>query len=454
MFVKVMAAIYKTIFTLLVFLYLFAYGIKFSSVPISIFLSIMSVIYLYCYKLMPIFFKIWVREIVLVLTVVLYLLYVEAIHGIAFSTGNYSFYVIRILIDGILPAYVLADIAKKAKVNFSDFVFVLVAILLIEFIFSSAMLIAPDFKSSIFAYVNEYNDQSVWMNEDLFFNRGFGIAYTYLAWFPFALALIFLFCLFSNVIQSKIFLPLLALATIILIVVNARIGFVPLLVGILIYLSVSSAQDIKKAAGVALTISLVLYALSFFDASDQIEARIEFFKKWVVDEGILSFFSQEGSGTVRDLSNFQILSDFSFLDFIFGRGDILIPENGDMYTDVGYMQTLYTGGLILSFSLYALFIFFIKRLIDVTRTLCAKGTIPQTFIYFPLVIGISFVIGHGKLRIFEINEATRLLLLVISFFMVLSEPNYGVAKLRYLNPKKKDNLESEKQVLLETLGRN
>ncbi|MEN8134162.1 MAG: hypothetical protein ABFS18_01320 [Thermodesulfobacteriota bacterium] len=426
----------KILFTILVFLYLFAYGIKISGIPISVFISIMSVVYIGCYGLVPKFIKTWLNEIVLILFIFYYLFFLEALQGIEFSRENFSFYLIRILIDGVIPAYVLSDIAKKIKINTADFVYVLVAILSIEFIISVMMVFAPDFKSIIFIYVNGYSDQHVLMNEQLFSKRGFAIAYTYLAWFPFTVALIFSFCLFSNVIKSKIFLSLLAITVFILIALNARIGFIPLFIGLLIYIVFSGVQGIKRIASSALIIVFIFYLLSFFEAGDQFDDLVKYFRKWVIEDGFSSFFSQEGSETVKDLANFQILSDFSFSDFIFGRGDILVPEKENLYTDVGYIQTLYTGGLILSLSLYTLFILFAKRLIDVVRTLCAKGIISQIFIYFPLVICVSFLIGHVKLRIFEINEATRFLFLLVSFFVVLSEVHYDVPKFVYLKLKK------------------
>ncbi len=427
----------RIIYTVLVFLYLFAYGIKIYSVPISVFLSLLSVTYLCFYRLVPKFLKIWLREIVLVLIIVFYLLLLEASQGVGLSLGNFSFYIIRILIEGILPAYVLSHMAKKIKIDFSDFVYVLVVILLIEFIFLLIMVFIPDFKNFIFVYIYNYSDQSVLMNELLFYHRGFGIAYTYLAWFPFTLALIFLFCLFSNIVKSKFILFLLCVAVLSLIVLNARIGFIPLFIGILIYVCFSGTQGIKNIFYFVLISAFVCSMLSYLDFSPQLNDRIDFLKEWVIDDGVYSFFSEEGSATIKDLSNFQIFSNISIPDLMFGRGDILDPEtNPDLYTDVGYIQILYTGGLILSLLLYTLFILFARRLIYVIRTLCAKKTIPQLFIYFPYIMCTSFLIGHGKLRIFEMNEATRFLFLLISFFIFLPEINCGLFKSDHLNLKK------------------
>lgn len=412
--------ILKILFTILVFLYLFAYGIKIAGVPVTIFISIASIIYIILNRLSSKFIKMWLVEIILVIVIFCYLFFVEAVQEVPLSIGNFSFYVIRILIDGILPAYVLSDVAKKSNINISEFVYILFLLIIVELIFSVMMIFVPNFKNNVFLHVNDYDGQSVLLNEELFFKRGFGIAYTYLAWFPFAVALIFSFCLFSDVIKSKIILSLLVISAFILIVLNARIGFIPIFFGLLFYAFFSGMRDAKKVISIALIIGLTSYVFSMLDVDGKVADLVEFFGKWVIDEGFASLYSQQGSETLKDLSNFQIISDFSFLDFVFGRGDILVPENGNLYTDVGYMQILYTGGLLLSFSLYGLFVLFARRLIKYVRVLCLKGLTPKAFIYFPFVVCISFLIAHAKLRIFEMNEATRFVLLIISLLMVFS----------------------------------
>lgn len=421
--------ILKILFTISVFLYLFAYGIKIAGVPVTVLISIASMLYIILNRLLSEFIKIWLVEIALVVVIFCYLLLVEAVQGVPLSIGNFSFYVIRILIDGILPAYVLSEVAKKSNINISEFVYILFLLIIVELIFSTMMIFMPNFKNNVFLYVNDYDGQSVLLNEELFFKRGFGIAYTYLAWFPFAMALIFSFCLFSDVIKSKIILFLLVISTFILIVLNARIGFIPLFFGMLFYAFFNGIRGAKKIISLALIIGFTFYVFSMFDVGEKVSDLVEFFGQWVIDDGFASLYSQQGSETVKDLSNFQILSDFGFSDFVFGRGGILVPENGNLYTDVGYMQILYTGGLLLSFSLYALFVLFAMRLIKYVRVLRIKGVIPKVFIYFPFVVCISFLIAHGKLRIFEMNEATRFILLIISLFIVFSGKSSVLDKL-------------------------
>ena len=415
-----MPAFIKIIYAQLIFVYLFAYGIKIYGVPLSIFMGVASAAYLYIFKLTPKFIKIWKYEIVLIAATFLYLLIIEILQGIQPSLGNFSFYIIRILTDGILPAYVIANIGNKLKITFKEFTYILSTILIIELIFAILMIFSPDLKTSIFSYIADFSDQSIWKNEYVFINRGFGIAYSYLSWFSFALALIFIFFLFGNEPKSIIYLSILTIATVSLIALNARIGFIPIFIGLSFYVIFNGKPGVIKIASMALIIITIVSIIGFFNASEQLNDRIEFFGKWILDDGFSSINSREGSETLGDLSNYRILGAFTPFDFMFGRGDILTPKAGILYTDVGYMQILYTGGLTLSILLYCIFYLFARRLAKLSYILSKKEIIPHSFIYYPPVLYIAFIIGHYKLRIFEINEASRFLLLLISLFIVLS----------------------------------
>lgn len=350
-------------------------------------------------------------------------MWIETLIGSGVSSQSFSIYVIRILLDGILPSFVLYDIAKKYTITLSDFVSILTYIVGIQFVVSVFMVISPEFKNLIFTYLNDYSSDSVLMYEHVFLVRGFGIAYTYLAWFPFTLALIFVFSLFSNSLKSSVFITLFLIATMLMIVMNARIGFIPIIIGILMYLFTSGLNGVKKIVIISVTFLSLIYAVSTLDVSSEVQARVDFIKKWVLDEGFSSLSSPGKSSTIKDLSNFSIISDFNTFDFMIGRGNLLSPLNGDLYTDVGYMQILFTGGFALSFVLYSLFGLFIIKLIRNINKLIFNKVIPKNYIYFPVVISLSFLIGHGKLRIFEMNEATRFLLLLTSFFIALNEIN-------------------------------
>jgi hypothetical protein len=209
--------------------------------------------------------------------------------------------------------------------------------------------------------------------------------------------------------------------------VNARVAFVPLIISILSYLVLSrNLQIIKSFVFYSILITLLLIGLSYIDFGDETTARVQFLRSWIFEEGFLSIGSSQGNATLGDLSNYQILSNFDIVDFLFGRGALLVPERADLYTDVGYLQTLFTGGILLLVQLLSLFSMLIWKLAKNIEKYQIKTQISTTLKYYPYLFALALLIGHYKLRIYEINETTKLLLLLISIFMANSV--HGPAK--------------------------
>lgn len=263
------------------------------------------------------------------------------------------------------------------------------------------------------------------MGETISLFRGFGIASSYLAWFPYSLALIYALVLFNNEIRSRYRLFLFFLCILLLVAVNARVAFVPLIISIMSYLVLNlvlsqKLEIIKSVISYSILITLLLIGLSYIDFGVETAARIQFLRSWIFEEGFLSFGSSQGSATLGDLSNYQILSKFDNVDFVFGRGALLVPEQVELYTDVGYMQTLFTGGILLLVSLLSLFTMLIWKLAKYIQKYQMRAQISKTLKYYPYLFALAILIGHYKLRILEINETTKLLLLLISIFMANS----------------------------------
>jgi hypothetical protein len=203
--------------------------------------------------------------------------------------------------------------------------------------------------------------------------------------------------------------------------VNARVAFVPLIISILAYLVLNlNFQMVKGVVFYSILITLLFIGLSYIDFGDETMARAQFLRSWIFDEGFLSIGSSQGSATLRDLSNYQILSKFDIVDLFFGRGTLLVPEQGDLYTDVGYLQTLFTGGILLLVPLLSLFSMLIWKLAKNIEKYQIKTESSKALKYYPYLFALALLIGHYKLRIFEVNETTKLLLLLISIFMANS----------------------------------
>jgi hypothetical protein len=244
------------------------------------------------------------------------------------------------------------------------------------------MMTFPVLKQQFFISWLELDQGSVVMDETISWFRGFGIASTYLAWFPYTLALIYALVLFNNEIRSRYRLFLFFLCILILIAVNARLAFVPLIISILSYLVLNrNIQIIKSLAFYSIMITLLFIGLSYIDFGDDITARVQLLRSWIFEEGFLTIGSSQGNVTLSDLSNYQILSNFDIVDFLFGRGSLLVPEQRELYTDVGYLQTLFTGGILLLVSLLSLFSMLIWKLAKNIEKHISQRFLNTTHIY-------------------------------------------------------------------------
>jgi hypothetical protein len=405
---------------LLVFIFLFAYGIKIYGIPLSVGMDILALGYVFKSGISLEFIRKWWLAICLIFIIVLYSAAVEALFGSGISSAAFSFYALRILVDGLLPAFFLAKYAKKLNIAYSELMRILIAICVFQLVVVLVMLFTPDLKYQYFINLMNFNDDDVIMSPGVFPFRGYGIGNTYLAWFPFLLSLIYVVVWLGDFIRSKILFLSFTILIIVLISLNARIAFLPIIITIIFYLAFASiATKLRASFTMILTIFLLFSIGGVFSVDSDPGTIIDHWKIWIWDEGFASLYGDNGSSTVNDLSNFSILQTFNARDWIFGRGDLVTPEiSTSLYTDVGYLQTLYAGGLILSFLLYLFFILFFTRLIKGINMLYEKKIIPKLGIYIPYILIFSFFLGHFKLRIFEINEATKFLFLLTTFISV------------------------------------
>ena len=191
----------------------------------------------------------------------------------------------------------------------------------------------------------------------------------------------------------------------------------PIIIAVAFYFSFAPLF-IKVQAGL---VFLIMFAILFFigdtlSIDGETARMIEHLRVWIWDNGFANLIGGSGNATVEDLSNFSILESFGTRDWIFGRGELITPEISSLlYTDVGYLQILYSGGLILSALLYFWFLLIFVRLIKHTNRAFTNELISKLGRGMPYVLFFSFFIGHMKLRIFEMNEATRFLLVLTSF---------------------------------------
>lgn len=403
--------------SILLFFYLFGYGIKILGVPIGVVLGLLSLAWIFLAGQTAKFIRFWKQELALLLLLLFLQLNVDAFIGPGLTSQSFSVYLLRIFLDGLMPAFLLGLLFRRLQVSLDGLLHILVGLCYVQFIAALLMLALPSVKNFYMYQLLQIDTQFVMMNDYLSLFRGFGFAYSFYSWFPYALGLILVMVAWGDCLRSVTAMTLLAFAIIVVIAVNARVGFVPVLLGVgITFLAGTRVRIIKNLLLLLAIVALIVLSLSLVHWGPETEARFSYLKSWILDEGFLSFFKEKGSHTIQDLKNYQIFSEFNFLDYLFGRGELLVPKNEKIYNDVGYIQTLYSGGILLSLGLYVFFFRNVIRLRKLLRDASLGSGIPKNMKFLPLLFGLSLFLGHYKLRIFEINEATKLLFLLVCFF--------------------------------------
>lgn len=403
----------KLFCTTFIFSYLFLYGVKVLGIPVGSYIAVFSILYIFKKKILDKFIYIWWKELGLISILIFYILFIEYIFNVQNYNEKFSIYLIRIILDGLLPSYVICDNFKTIILHKKYFEKILLNILLFQILISIIMFFNNDLKLLIIHIMTNYDPNNPGMLDHLYQNRGYGLGYSYLSWFPFSIAIIFIYLIYADFIKNNFEISIILLSVLLIIFINARIGVVPLLVGLPVYAIVyreKSFSIMTILLALAFAFYLALISISFDNVFIE---KIEFFQKWVLEDGFASFFSDDGSKLLKDLSNLEILEKFNFIDYIFGKGIILNPEYEE-YNDIGYLQILFNGGIILSFSLYLFFYLIIYNLYNGVKQI----KFDRSLLYFlPAVFYLALLIGNLKLRIFEINEATRFLFLLVSYWI-------------------------------------
>lgn len=189
------------------------------------------------------------------------------------------------------------------------------------------------------------------------------------------------------------------------ILINARTGFVPVIIFTILFFSVNFRPKlIVQIFAVAFCLVMLLPNLN-------IESE-----KFKTLEWGLDFFLQmndvtTGSST-SDFNTFDVLAGSmfvlpsSFLEFIFGTGNYIFGKDYGPSSDVGYILQLYYGGLI-----YLFLVFFILIWMIVTFFKTVRVTKKENIFWICLFLTICIVNIKGN--VFTTNGFLRLAILLV-----------------------------------------
>jgi len=262
---------------------------------------------------------------------------------------------VRPFVEGYLLAIVLYSICRIR--TFRSLAIVLAGYVLLEFISFDTMLVLPDIRALLIElwYSDETYQQVVFQKALLF--RGYGISRHHLFGLPVAMgtvsALLLVAGSLSSAIKWKIYFIGTAFCGILVVLLNARIGLMPVILCYVLGVSIFFNRYYLKQ--LLILIFLVLPAM-YFIMQALLGDALNIFSDWLL-EGAVQFFDPNAaadSNTVSDLSRMFFLPS-DFLSWLFGVGRLCNYEDA-CYSDIGWIRLLQEGGLSLVFAVSAMYI--------------------------------------------------------------------------------------------------
>lgn len=315
---------------------------------------------------------------------------------------NYLYTGVVQIIEEIFVPVAIVTYLLKHNLGRSDFIRVLLMVASIGGLISSVCLFIPS--------VNEYVRNTVviiekdsYLAENLF--RGFGISdgltfsYGIIQGFLFSLGLLHL----KDNKWFIVFMPTVALS----VLVNARTGFLIIIVGILLYAFFNGAFKVLTVA--MLSVVIISYFLPW--ALTMIGDETASWMQEFFNEIVAVFDRSKGSESSTAAALFGRMAIFpeGIWQWLFGRGVYLFGQKSGNNTDVGWFLQLNLGGLIYMYLLFE----FVKCVIGKLK-LC--GTELSTI----LLILITVLISNTKGDFLNNSGGVRLILLVIFFYYLSS----------------------------------
>ncbi len=305
--------------------------------------------------------------------------------------------VVQIIEEIIVPVAIVTYLIKH-NLSRSDFIRVLLVVASTGGLISTVCLLIPS--------VNEYVRNTVviiekdsYLAENLF--RGFGISdgltfsYGIIQGFLFSLGLLHL----KDNKWFIAFMPIVALS----VLVNARTGFLIIIVGIVLYAIFNSAFNVFSVT--VLSVVIVSYILPW--ALSMIGDETTSWMQDFFNEIAAVFDKSKGadSTTAAALFGRMVILPETIWQWIIGRGVYMFGQKTGNNTDVGWFLQLNLGGLI-----YVLFLFGLVKCLF--RKLKECHTELSTIL---LILG-TILIANTKGDFLINSGGFRLILLVVFFY--------------------------------------
>lgn len=399
------------------FLYIFNPG-NFAPFNLLYVLGLFSFFYLYLNKITLFKFLSNKRIFLLIFICLVYFLYLLVQYFFGGNDAILRAYSFIILIVSLLCSLTVIIVFEKTySLNFYNLMKFIVVVALIQLFFVYLSVLVPSFREWTLSTARQSDILTI-SNDAGSGLRSFGLASGYTSTFPMvmgvcALFSFYLFVLNKN-IKDKLFYFIIFLLIVFSVILNARVGLVP--IGLmLIFSPIFLLRNDKKNF---LILSVILSVILFLPNINI--GNSDYFFRFV--QGLNEFDSLldgKKTGTFETLSGMWFFPS-STLGLLFGDGYKILGAS-PRGSDIGIVQDIYMFGVIPSFILGCAITYIFYPLIGYLRNKCG--------LFFTSILVVSLVIYYLKGMGFYANDVINLLFIMLSFVVVTYIRNGRYGKL-------------------------
>lgn len=379
---------YIVILLSIVLVFFYVYAPPFQSLPFGtdkpiLILSLLYITHRKQWHNLYVFFR---KEYLLFYVVLFFSGLVAVVHRQTFST---FFYDLLLMIEGFACSWAIYSFLNEHKLKLDK---ILIITSVVASIISCFLLLNPEITFYVKNSLLKYPEQVL----DTFLFRGYGLADSLLYAYPvvqgFCAAFILMKVGGNNVVLNTSLLFLF-----VSIVCNARSGFVPIVIALVLLLIYK--RTILLGYSIAIVVFLLVFAGSlniFIAKNEMLDESLE----WagtsidIVDD----FMHGRKSENVEVLLGDMVVWPSTLEEWILGQGKNLFFDK-QSNTDIGYFIRLNYGGVLYCFPWLCFCFFMYRRLYKTNRGMA-------------LLMFLSLLYLNYKGDFFAVNPATRLFFLV------------------------------------------
>ena len=390
---------YCVLGVLIIYFYIYAPPFQFLPFGTDKPFFLFSLLYLSYHKSWMQLYVIFQREWILLISIFLFSLFVCLLHREDYGLCLYDFLLLLECLPCSYTIYLLGCKAKIGTLRLNDFIIISA---IIGGIISTFLLLNPEYTYYIKTSLLKYPEHLV----DKFLYRGYGISDGLLFSYPVIQGFCFAFIL-VNVGGKNIWYKFSLLLLFVSIISNARSGFVPIAITVLLLFRFRFLLLFKYVLAFFL-LSLIFAGVmsTLIENNEMLQAATEWSKTSV--DIIGDFFSGEKSENVESLLGDMVVWPKTVDEWLVGSGRNLFGDETTP-TDIGYFIRLNYGGFFYLILWAILWLFMFFRLHKANRGIA-------------LIMFISLIYLNYKGDFFVVNPGSRFFF----FFYVLIVLNHSL----------------------------